>query len=553
MKTSTSRTRLVVLPVSALCLFLLALIWVSYWRQRSFDEKDSIQFAVSKNSNLAIALEQYVIRTLHSADAVLQVVKMEYAEQGESLDLNKLLDRISMNRENSEQVSIIGRDGRLKMTSIAGVRNRPVDFSGSAFFIFHSQNSKDSLLISKPVLSDVTGRKEIIISRRLYDDNGGFAGVVALEIDPSTFTSIYAQTTALPNDIISLIAPDGTTYARRTGPLESSGEDIHKSPLFVHLVNHADSFYFAADALRHIPTWFSYRKLKDYAIIVTVGSSEWDIRADFTKRQLRYIIPRVIISLLIIAFSFLAAWLLVHRRKLSEQLKKEEEKYQRLLTEQMIAVQEREREWIGRELHDNVNQVLTTVKLYLEMASKEDRSPLIPRSMQLINSTIIEIRNLSHQLSAPTLGTRSLVDSINALIETLAFSTKLEFEFNHEGYASVIMSQKLAIYRILQEQLNNIVKHADATKVWIRLVTKDDNLILTVRDNGKGFNETAKSNGMGINNMVSRAKVFEGSVNIKTVDKRGCLLTVTIPTTAEEDAAIHSFGLPVLKGGLGEN
>jgi signal transduction histidine kinase len=292
------------------------------------------------------------------------------------------------------------------------------------------------------------------------------------------------------------------------------------------VTHNPDSFYFAPDAIRHIPTWFSYRKLTNFPIIATVGSSEADILADFNKRQPRFILPRIIISVLIILFLFLITLFLLHRRKLSARLAEEEQKYQRLLTEQMITVQEREREWIGRELHDNVSQVLTTIKLYLEMASRENENTLISQSMQMLNNSITEIRNLSHQLSAPTLGTRSLIDSINALIESLAFTTGLKFSFDHEGYTSVIMSQKLALYRILQEQLNNIVKHAKATKVWISLSSKDGKVTLSVRDNGRGFDMGKRKNGMGINNIISRAKVFEGTVLIETKPQGGCLLTV---------------------------
>lgn len=535
MKSLRSKTSRIILPVSALCLFFLALIWVSYYRQRSFDRNESVRFAIERNSNLAVALEQYAIRTLHNADAVLQVVKMEYADQGASLDLKKLLKRISINQDIDDCVSIIGSNGRLKMANIAYPGDSLADFSDKSYFIFHSQNPVDSLLISRPQVSKAIGKPVLVISRRLYDEKGGFAGIVALQFQPSVFTSFYAQAQLLHNDIISLIAPDGITYARRTGTVESSGEDIHKSPLFVQVASRADSFYFAPDAIRHIPTWFSYRKLKDYAIIATVGSSEADILTDFTKRQPRLIIPRVIISVLVILFSFLIASFLLHRRKLSDRLEQEEEKYRRLLTEQIIAVQEREREWIGRELHDNVNQVLTTVKLYLEMASKEESSPLIPQSMQLINNSITEIRNLSHQLAAPTLGTGSLVDAINALIETVTVSTNLDFEFDHTEYTSVVMSQTLAIYRILQEQLNNIIKHAEATAVWISLSNKDGNVILSVRDNGKGFDPTAKTSGMGINNIISRAKVFDGLVHVETAPRNGYLLTVTIPALPLEE------------------
>jgi signal transduction histidine kinase len=463
---------------------------------------------------------------------------MEYADKGSALNLKKLLNSISINQDIQDYVSIIGSDGRLKMGTVNYPTDTAPDFSNRSYFIFHSQNDIDSFLISKPLLSIAVGKPLIVVSRRLNDANGKFAGIVRLQLQPSAFTSFYAQAQLLQNDIISLIAPDGITYARRTGAIESSGEDIHKSPLFEHVARHPDSFYFARDAIRNIPTWFSYRKLKGYPIIATVGSSEADILADFNKRQPRFIIPRVIISLLILLFSYLIALFRVHRRKLGDRLAEEEKKYQRLLTEQMIAVQEREREWIGRELHDNVSQVLTSVKLFLEMASKEDDNPLIPKSMHLVNNCISEIRNLSHQLSAPTLGTRSLIDSINALIETVAFTTGLQFSFDHREYTTGIMGQKLALYRILQEQINNIVKHAKATKVWITLSNVDGNVRLTVRDNGKGFDASTQKNGMGLNNIISRATVFDGHVRMETAPGNGFLLVVEIPCLEEEEQCV---------------
>jgi len=527
----------IVLPVSALCLFFLALIWVSYLRQTSYERQDSIKFAVEKNSNLAVALEQYTIRTLRNADAVLQFVKMEYSHQGDSLNLRKLFRNNSLHRDFIEGVAIIGRNGRLKLADIAYSKDSIPDFSDRPYFIFHSQNNTDSLLISKPVVSKTIGKPVIVITRRLNDEKGNFDGVVALQMEPANFTSFYAQARLLPNDIISLITTDGITYARRTGNVESWGENISKSPLFGHVAQNPDSFYFAKDAIRNIPTWFSYRKLKEYPIIATVGSSEQEMLADYRKRQSRYITPRIIISVLIVLFSFSITLILMHRRKLSRHLLKKEERYQRLLTKQVIAAQEREREWIGRELHDNVNQVLTTVKLYLEMASRQSGDPLIPRSMDLINSSINEIRNLSHQLSAPTLGTGSLVDSIHGLIEMVGFSTNLLFQFDHSNYnVKINMSQKLALYRILQEQLNNIVKHAHATKVHITLFQRDRNIILTVIDNGIGFNPSLKRNGMGLNSIISRAKVFGGAVSIQSAPQKGCLLTVAIPINVNAES-----------------
>jgi signal transduction histidine kinase len=529
----------IILTIAAISVFFLALIWVSYIRQRSFDRKDAIRFAIERNSNLAVALEQYAIRTLRNADAILQMIKVEYAFEGDSLDLKHLVKNNSINREFIEGVAIINKNGSLVKANIEQTKG-PLDFSDRSFFVFHLLNNIDTLLISKPLLSKLIGKPVIVISRRLNDSKGCFAGVAMLQVKPSTFTSFYAQAHLLPNGIISLIAPDGITYARRTGNIESSGEDIRKSPLFDYVAHNADSFYFAKDALRGVPTWFSYRKLKEYPIIATVGSAESDILVSYAKRQPRYIMPRIIISVLLVLFSFLLSFILLHRRRLANHLLKEEERYQRLLTEGMIEVQEREREWIGRELHDNVNQVLTTVKLYLETASNQVDNPLIHRSMQLINSSINEIRNLSHQLSAPTLGTRSLIDSINALIEMIGFSSDLVIMFDHGEYKEQLnMNQKLALYRILQELMKNVVGHAGATKVWITLVQKNKAVILKVRDNGKGFDPAMGGSGIGIKNILSRARIVGGNVNIESAPGKGSFITVVIPvSTTKEDLLV---------------
>jgi signal transduction histidine kinase len=537
MKTKASKNSRIVFSVSVICLLFLATIWVSYFRQKSINRKEAVQFAIEKNSNLAIALEQFAISTIHNADAVLQLVRVEYAREGKGLDLKKLLAKTILNRNLIGGLSLIDNRGNLVMSNLPFPNGKSPNFSDRDYFIFQAANSNDSLHISKPIISRATGKPAIVISRRLNNNDGSFGGLVALVIEPTWFTSFYAAAKLLPNDIISLVAPDGITYARRTGAKESSGEDIHKSPLFHHAANNPDSFYFAPDAVRGIPTWFSYRKFKNYPVIATVGSSESDILAFYARNNEKIFFPRIIMSALVILFSITLALVLIHRRKSAEALAEEKRRYENLLTEQMIAVQEREREWIGRELHDNVNQVLTTVKLYLETASRKDGNPLIPRSMQLINSSIVEIRNLSHQLSAPTLGTRSLIDSISGLVEMVSFSTNLAIKFNHAGYRQrVAMSQKLALYRILQEQLNNIIKHAGATKVWITLTQKDNHVLLTVKDNGKGFDPKSKIGGMGLNNITSRIKVFGGHAQIESAPGKGCTLRVTAPIFTADDA-----------------
>jgi two-component system sensor histidine kinase UhpB len=260
------------------------------------------------------------------------------------------------------------------------------------------------------------------------------------------------------------------------------------------------------------------------------------VLADYYERVDRERISAIIMSVLMILFSLMVVLILLHRRRTAEKFVEEEKRYQRKLTEQIILTQEKEREVIGHELHDNVNQVLTTVKLYLEMAQnqKETRDEMIPKSIELVMTSINEIRNLSRDLSAPTLGTKSLVDSVTALVEMVSCSTGLSMFFEHSAYREpVSMNQTLALYRILQEQLNNVIKHAAAKNVWITLLQQDGKTILKVKDDGKGFDPLAKRAGIGLNNMASRVNLFYGQLSIQSSPGKGCTVEVSMPSESE--------------------
>lgn len=517
--------------IAALCISFLILLWFNFYHQQRQDKKETIASAIQRNSNLAVALEQYAIRTIQNADAVLQLLLEKYKTEGEHINIEKLLFENKVNGDIYKGVAVIDAKGIIARLNLKMDTTIKIDVSDRDYFQYNKIHDTNLVFISKPVFSRTINKPVIILSRRITK-NRQFEGVVALQFEPSTFTSFYAQANLRPHDIISLIAPDGTTYARRTGTMESSGENISKSPLFQHLANNPDSFYYAKDAIHDIPTWFSYRKLKHYPIIATVGTSEQDVLEEYYKRFNRDLTSTIIISFLIILFSLLAS-LLIKNKKLAALKQIEDQQYhQQELTKKVIAAQERERESIGHELHDNVNQILTTSKLYLEMTQvkKELTEDLVSKSIDLINSCINEIRNLSHRLSAPTLGTRSLVDSLSALAETVSSASGLPVEFEHSNYGAPLpMEQKLTFYRIAQEQLNNVLKHAQATMIQMELWQQDGNTFLRIQDNGKGFDTSINTNGIGINNMISRAGLFNGEVDIRSALNKGCTLTVSLP------------------------
>lgn len=522
--------------IGALCLLLILLIWIDYFNQRRVDRADTVAAAVQRNANLAVALEQFTIRTIHNAEALLQEVQEEYSREGAAANINGLLYANTIIRDFINEGFLVDENGWLVQQQDHA--RKMVRFRSRDSFRYHLQHNNPALYISKPAKAEDTGQPVISISRRLNKKDGSFGGMAVLQVNPRIFTSFYAGANLRPHDIISLIAPDGTTYARRTGNRESSGESIVASPLFRHVAQNPDSFYRAKDVIRGIPTYFSYRQFRDYPIIATVGTAEQDMLQAYHKREQRNMVSALVLSLLLILFSGLVIRTLLHRKVLSQKQLEDEHRYQRRVTQEVIGVQEKERAMIGRELHDNVNQVLTTVKLYLETAHCRTGEPLLLDSMALVQSSINEIRNLSHSLSAPTLGTRSLVDAVAALTETVTASGCLQIAYDHSDYHTHLpMEQKLAFYRILQEQINNIVRHAQATRVEVLLSQTSLQTTLCIRDNGKGFDPNSKSPGIGLNNIRVRTDMFQGQMHLESAPGKGCCLTVSLPIPASTTAA----------------
>lgn len=208
---------------------------------------------------------------------------------------------------------------------------------------------------------------------------------------------------------------------------------------------------------------------------------------------------------------------------------------QKMITREIIKAEERERNKIGQELHDNVNQILASIKLFLGVAKESDATDsneLLSRSEKLIDNAIQEIRELSKSQVAP-LKKISLKELIRSLIVKLEESTSIKTKFVYELQDSDIDDDlKLNIYRIVQEQINNVLKHADASHINILICTEDSFLHISVADDGKGFDPDKKRKGIGISNMINRVESFNGELKIESSPGNGCKLTIKIPVNS---------------------
>lgn len=231
------------------------------------------------------------------------------------------------------------------------------------------------------------------------------------------------------------------------------------------------------------------------------------------------------------------------KKEFEEQLHREQQQRQQKITRATIEAQERERSLVSQELHDNVNQVLTTVKLYNELCLTgiEQQEELLNRSVQFLQQSISEIRALSKRLSAPTLGKFRLRDSVKELTDNIEATNQLHIETDISLLNELEVPQDLhlAIYRILQEHFTNILKHASAKYVLVSFETVNDELVIKVRDDGKGFNVHELSGGIGIANMLTRAESMKGTLTLNSAPGLGCVLMVRFPFPVDAVAQTH--------------
>ncbi len=219
-------------------------------------------------------------------------------------------------------------------------------------------------------------------------------------------------------------------------------------------------------------------------------------------------------------------------KELRDQLIEEKLQRQREISETVIRVQERERRRIGHELHDNVNQILTTTRLFVEMITpaNKDEQDIKKKSIEYILTAIEEIRKLSRELAVPELKEKSLVETIRKMIDDINISNALKIKFVHDSESDLLSpGKKVTLFRIFQEQMKNILKYSKAKEVNVYLDCKTDVAQLIIRDNGIGFDAKQTQTGVGLSSIYDRANFYNGSVNIETSPGRGCALTVKIP------------------------
>lgn len=210
------------------------------------------------------------------------------------------------------------------------------------------------------------------------------------------------------------------------------------------------------------------------------------------------------------------------------------------ITRAIIKTQEDERYEIGAELHDNVCQILATSRISLGML-KESLNPeadqMFAQCREYIDLAMEEIRNLSHRLAPAFFNDSSLEQAFGILFRTFNIEDKYKIHLFIDKKiekSSMDRELQLNLYRILQEQLRNILKYAKGENIEVDLILNNNKLKMRIADDGIGFDKNSVKQGIGLANMKRRVELFFGNFQIYTSPGNGCELSIEIPLKNEQ-------------------
>src|SRR5215216_8180861 len=222
----------------------------------------------------------------------------------------------------------------------------------------------------------------------------------------------------------------------------------------------------------------------------------------------------------------LILFIIFHQRRVIRyqlRLQEMEQEQQKILLKASIRLQEEERQRLAADLHDDAGPLLATARLYLnENLVNQDKATQLQsifQARQIIDDTIQLVRNISHSLMPPTLKNFGLESAINDMAQKISGSGTINASSRFHDYKERLKQEKeLVVYRIVQELINNILKHSNSSFIHLTQNSHGDNFLLRIHHDGRGivqtdFEKLNKSNiGLGLKNISSRLRVAQGSI-----------------------------------------
>ena len=445
--------------------------------------------------------------------------------------------------------------------------------------LYQKINISTGISIEDYKLDSTTNLPTIFIGTQVTDNSGNQIGTVVIEIDIDAINSIMYE-----NNPHNGLGKSGESYLVGSDSLIRSTSRFQDNSIFKTFVR-TTGFKKALNGetgtevikdYRGISVLSSYSKVNipilKWAILAEIDEKEAMIPIDSIRNNILYL--SVLMSLLLFAFVYIIAKrislpivklkhaaqnitsgnydvvvedivsndeigsLVDAFNEMSAKIKEQTEnlKLERSMrVSSMIDGQELERQRLSRELHDGLGQSILAIKMRLERtatASPERTKIIMAEVQELFANTINEVRSISNNLMPTVLNEFGLIDALSNLCREISESSGIEVRFNHKQFSAKAEDKiNTYLYRISQEALSNIIKHADAKSAEIELLADAERIYLNISDDGSGFcyKEGRKLCGNGISNMKERVILLKGEIDITSSKKDGTKIKIRIP------------------------
>ncbi len=248
------------------------------------------------------------------------------------------------------------------------------------------------------------------------------------------------------------------------------------------------------------------------------------------KEEVIFTIIVVILVLVFIAIFFLVFLARNNNRKNrllyeNERIRKE---FEQTLLNTQLEIQEQTLNHVSREIHDNIGQTLSLARLQINTSEPTEDTEAAD---QLLGKAIADLRTLSHSLNTNHIKENGFLESLRALLRQFEKTGKFKVEFvNNEEHFEIGDDAGLIVFRVIQEILNNITKHANADKISVVLGDDKGGTIIRIADNGRGFDMNGlKGKGIGLRNIAERIRVVGGKFSINSEINKGTKIEISLP------------------------
>ena len=503
--------------------------------------KEELAHARGEVTTLTRVLSEQTARTFEGVSLTLRGIKERLSDDmGLRLELDSELVRFLLQARSAglpqvKSIFVVNDAGHGVNSSRPDFIPR-LDVNARSFFRYFADGGKDAIFIGRPETARVDGQWTFYVSTRLAYPDGRFRGVLVAAINIGYFDSLYEGVKLDFVSRIQLVDLDGGLMAGKALDALEFGkaserpkalDDLHALPPG-HVVEGSERF---TDGLRLV----AYRRAGEFPLAIRVAIDEHEALTPW-RRVMRPIVAGVLAMLVfVLGTTFFLVRNLVRKEMLETELKKSGEHLQNY--------REEERARIARELHDELGQLLTGIRMevsWLGGRLQPEQERLIDKVASVkgqIDQTIATVRRISSELRPLVLDDLGFSAAAAWYVDQFSERTGLPVELSlpdvdpERGDAVAT-----ALFRALQESLTNVARHAQAAKVEVRVDFENGAWVLRVTDDGIGFApQPANSGDIGLVGMRERAQNLGGRFSVTSAPGKGTKVEIVIPATKTQE------------------